>query len=51
VLGALRDADVNLIALWAYAWGPEKAQLEMIPESSAGFAEAFKKAGLTLGPK
>lgn len=51
VLGALRDAGVNLIALWAYPTGPEEAQLEMIPEASAGFAKAAKKAGLTLAPK
>lgn len=51
VLGALRDAGVNLTALWAYPSSPRKAQLEMIPESGAGFAKAAKKAGLTLSPK
>ncbi|HYL38184.1 MAG TPA: hypothetical protein VEV17_19865 [Bryobacteraceae bacterium] len=51
VLGALREAGVNLIALWAYPSGPEKAQLEMIPETSAGFAKAARKAGLALAPK
>ena len=51
VLGALRDAGVNLTALWAYPSAEGKAQLEMIPESSAGFAKAAKKAGLTLSAK
>ena len=51
VLGALRDAGVNLAALWAYPSAKGKAQLEMIPESGAGFAKAAKKAGLTLSPK
>ena len=51
VLGALRDAGVNLTALWAYPSAEGKAQLEMIPESSAGFTKAAKKAGLTLSPK
>lgn len=51
VLGALRDAGVNLIALWVYPFGPGQAQIEMIPETSAGFAKAAKKAGLTLAAK
>ena len=51
VLGVLRDAGVNLTALWAYPSGKGKAQLEMIPESSAGFTKAARKAGLKLSPK
>jgi hypothetical protein len=51
VLGALRDAGVNLIALWAYPWKSGKAQLEMIPENSAGFVKAAEKAGLAVGKK
>ncbi|HEV2690255.1 MAG TPA: hypothetical protein VGV35_16975 [Bryobacteraceae bacterium] len=51
VLGALRDGGVNLIALWAYPESARQAQLEMIPASSAGFAQAAKKAGLKVGKK
>src|SRR5579863_9121807 len=51
VLGALRDAGVNFIALWAYPFGKRITQLEMIPQTSTGFAKAAKKAGLKLSPK
>jgi hypothetical protein len=51
VLGALRDAGVNLIALWAYPAMPGKAQLEMIPEKGAALVKAAKKAGLAIGRK
>ena len=51
VLGALRDAGVNLIALWAYPSMPGKAQLEMIPEKGAALVKAAKKAGLAIGRK
>jgi hypothetical protein len=51
VLAALRDAGVNLIALWAYPSTGGKAQLEMIPAASAGFVKAAKKAGLAVGKK
>ena len=51
VLGALRDAGVNFIALWAYPFGKGISQLEMIPQTSAGFAKAAKKAGLKLSSK
>jgi len=50
-LSALRDAGVNLIALWGYASSARQAQLELIPESSIGFAKAAKKAGLKLMKK
>jgi len=51
VLGALRDAGVNLTALWGYPKSARLAQLELIPESGTGFAKAAKKAGLVLGKK
>lgn len=51
LLSALRDRGVNLIALWAYPSGARKTQIELIPESSAGFAKAAKKAGLNVGKK
>ena len=51
VLSALRDAGANLIALWAYPSSARQAQVELIPESSTGFAKAAKKAGLKLSKK
>ena len=51
VLSALRDAGVNLIALWAYPSSARQAQLELIPEGSTGFSAAAKKAGLKLSKK
>ena len=51
VLGALRDAGVNFIALWAYPSAEGQAQLEMIPESGAALKKAARKAGLALSEK
>jgi hypothetical protein len=48
VLGALRDAGVNLIAFWGYPSGKGKAQLEFIPEDGAAFVAAAKQAKLRL---
>src|SRR5215470_3033398 len=48
VLGALRDAGVNLLAFWGYKHGPGRAQLEFIPEDSATFVAAAKQAKLRL---
>jgi hypothetical protein len=48
VLGALRDAGVNLIAFWGYKRGAGRAQLEFIPEDSATFIAAAKQAKLRL---
>jgi hypothetical protein len=48
VLGALRDAGVNLIAFWGYKHGARQAQLEFIPEDSATFLAAAKQAKLRL---
>jgi hypothetical protein len=51
VLGVLRDAGVNFTAIWAYPLKPGKAQVEMIPQSSAELKKAAKKAGLKLSAK
>jgi hypothetical protein len=48
VLGALRDAGVNLIGFWGYKHGAGRAQLEFIPEDSATFVAAAKQAKLRL---
>jgi len=51
VLGALRDAGVNLIALWGYPHGAGKATIEFIPENGAAFAAAAKAAKIKLSKK
>lgn len=48
VLGALRDAGVNLIAFWGYPNGKGRAQLEFIPENGAAFVAAARHAKLRL---
>jgi hypothetical protein len=48
VLAALRDAGVNLVAFWGYKHGAGRAQLEFIPEDSATFIAAAKRAKLRL---
>ncbi len=48
VLGALRDAGVNLIAFWGYPSGAGRAQLEFIPEDGPAFAAAAKQARLKV---
>ena len=51
VLGALRDAGVNFIALWGYARVGGKATLEFIPESGAALEAAAKAAKIKLSKK
>jgi hypothetical protein len=48
VLGALRDAGINLIAFWGYRHGAEQAQLEFIPDNDAVFVAAARQAKLRL---
>ena len=48
VLGALRDAGVNLTAFWGYPAGKGRAQLEFIPEDSAAFTAAAKQNKLKV---
>ena len=50
VLAALRDAGVNLLAFSGFPQG-RKAQMDFIPEDSAAFRVAAKKAGLKLSPR
>ena len=51
VLGALRAAGVNLIALWGYPRGAGKATLEFVPANGAAFVAAAKAARLKLSKK
>ncbi len=50
VLGALRDAGVNLLAFSGFPRG-RRAQLDLVPEDAAGFAQAAKRAKLALAGK
>jgi hypothetical protein len=47
VLAALRDAGVNLLAFSGFPHG-RKAQIDFIPDNSAKFRAAARKAGLKL---
>jgi hypothetical protein len=50
VLAALQDAGVNLLAFSGFPHG-RRAQIDFVPENSAKFKAAAKKAGLALSPK
>jgi hypothetical protein len=51
VLGQLRDAGVNLLALSGFPAG-RRAQIDFVPENPAALRAAAKKAGWKLtGPK
>jgi hypothetical protein len=50
VLGAFRDAGVNLTGFWGYQTKSGKAQLELAPEDSASFKRAARKAGVKSIP-
>ncbi|MBI3608376.1 MAG: hypothetical protein HY207_10435 [Nitrospirae bacterium] len=50
ILGALRDAGVNLLAFTGFPNG-RRAQIDFIPDDSAAFKAAARRAGFTLKPK
>jgi hypothetical protein len=50
LLGALRDAGVNLLAFTGFPCGA-KAQIDFIPSDTAAFKAAAKKFGYKLSPK
>ena len=51
VLGQLRDAGVNLLAISGFPAG-RRAQIDFVPEDPAAFRAAAKKAGWKVtGPK
>lgn len=52
VLAALSDSGVNLMAFHAFPLGNGQAQLDFVPGDDRAFADAAKKANLSLsGPK
>lgn len=48
-LRALRDNDVDLIAVWAYPHGTGMARIELVPKDADGFTAGAKAAGLDVG--
>lgn len=51
VLGALRDAGVNLLAVWGYPTKAKKARIDLVAADKAALNKAAKKAGIVLGGK
>jgi hypothetical protein len=51
ILGALRQEGINLLGVSAFPHGARRAQLDLIPEDTAAFRNAAKKAGLELSKK
>lgn len=49
VFTALADARVNLLAFSGFPRGGGKAQLDFVPEKTAAFKKALKKAGVSAG--
>jgi hypothetical protein len=50
LLGALRDAGVNLTAFTAFPSG-RRAQIDFIPDNSAAFKAAARKLGIKVSPR
>lgn len=50
LLGALRSAGVNLLAVHAFPSG-DRAQIDLVPERGAALEEAAKKAKIQLSAK
>ena len=50
LLGALRDAGVNLLAFTGFPVG-RRAQVDFIPAETASFRAAARKLGMKIGPR
>ncbi len=50
LLGALRDAGVNLLAFTGFPSG-RRAQIDFVPEDSAKFRTAARRIGMNVGPR
>ena len=51
MLGALRDAGVNLVAFHAFPTGGGQSQLDFVPADERAFLEAAKKAKLKVSDR
>jgi hypothetical protein len=50
LLGALRDAGINLSAFTAFPSG-RRAQIDFVPDDSAAFKAAARKLGMQVSPR
>ena len=51
VLGALKEAGVNFVAIWGYPVGKGKSKIDLVAEDTAGLKQAAKKLKIELGKK
>jgi prephenate dehydratase len=51
ILGALREAGVNLLAFTGFPLGGGRAQMDFFPENAAAFQRAAKKIGIKIAGK
>jgi len=51
VFAVLKDAGVNLTAVWGYPIKGKKAQLDIVPADAKAFQKACKKAGIEVASK
>ena len=51
VLGALKEAGVNLLSFTAFPSGKGKTQIDVVPQDAEALTRAAKNAGLTLSPR
>jgi len=51
ILAALHQAGVNLLAFSGFPHGARRSQLDFVPEDSAAFSRAAKKAGVKLSTR
>jgi len=51
ILGALKEAGVNLLSLTAFPDGKGTTQIDFVTENAEGLAKAIKGLGLKLGDK
>jgi prephenate dehydratase len=51
VLGALKDAGIDLAGLWGYPLKGKKAALDIVPADAKAFLKAAKKLKLEVSPK
>jgi hypothetical protein len=51
LLGKLRDAGVNLLAVHAFPTGGGKSQIDVVPLDEPLFPDAAKKAGLKISER
>jgi hypothetical protein len=51
LLEALKEAGINLVAIWGYPVGKNKARIDMVAEDAALLKKAAKQLKIELGKK